>query len=155
MMALVAPVLTYTIDEVLDYAPAIVKGDMENVFDLVYEELPEVGEAFDDKLLVEARGKFSESIDKLKKEKLIKSTLELEIAGDVSKFEIKDAKNLEDWFMVSEIKTACEGEEVGSFEVDGMKFTVHKAQRAKCPRCWRFTSKNEEVACVRCNEVVA
>ena len=42
MMALVAPVLTYTIDEVLDYAPTIVKGDMESVFDLVYEALPDV-----------------------------------------------------------------------------------------------------------------
>jgi len=91
----------------------------------------------------------------LKKEKLIKSTLELEIAGDASKFAIKDAKNLEDWFMVSGIKSNCSGEQVGSFELDGMSFTVHKAELAKCPRCWRFTSENEEVACERCAEVVA
>jgi len=154
MMALVAPVLTYTIDEVLDYAPTIVKGDMENVFDLVYEALPEVGGTFDDSLLVEARGKFSESIDKLKKEKLIKSTLELEIAGDASKFEIKEAKNLEDWFMVSGIKASCGGEQVGTFEIEGAIFTVHKAEAAKCPRCWRFTSVDEEHACERCAEVV-
>jgi len=90
MMTMVAPVLTYTIDEILDYAPDIIKGDMESVFDLVYEELPIVGDSFDDKNLIEARAKFSESIDKLKKEKLIKSTLELEIAGDSSIFGIKE-----------------------------------------------------------------
>jgi isoleucyl-tRNA synthetase len=154
MMALVAPVLTYTIDEVLDYAPAIVKGDMESVFDLVYEELPDVGVVFEDKLLIEARAKFSESIDKLKKEKLIKSTLELEIVGDTSSFEIKDSKNLEDWFIVSALRSESSSEEVGAFELDGMKFTVHKAQKAKCPRCWRFTSDSEEEACERCAEVV-
>ena len=155
MMALVAPVLTYTIDEVLDYAPAIVKGDMESVFDLVYEELPEVEKPFEDKLLIEARGKFSESIDKLKKEKLIKSTLELEIIGDVSNFAIKDSKNLEDWFIVSAFREASSTEQVGAFEVDGMSFTVHKAQACKCPRCWRFTSVSEEEACERCAKVVS
>ena len=155
MMALVAPVLTYTVDEVLDYAPTIVKGDMESVFDLVYEALPKVEDVFEDTLLLEARAKFSESIDKLKKDKLIKSTLELEISGDSTSFSIKDSKNLEDWFMVSGIKSSCSGEEVGAFEVDGMKFTVHKAEASKCPRCWRFTSTSEEEACERCAKVVA
>jgi len=155
MMALVAPVLTYTIDEVLDYAPDILKGDIKSVFDLVYEELPAIEDSFDDKNLIEARAKFSESIDRLKKEKLIKSTLELEIAGDISIFGIKDSKNLADWFIVSDIQTLSNGEEVGSFEVDGIKFTVHKAQKAKCPRCWRYTSNSEDEACDRCKEVVA
>lgn len=155
MMGLVAPVLTYTCDEILDYAPAIFKGDMESVFDLVYEPVPKVEKAFDDTLLKEGRVKFSEAIDKLKKEKLIKATLELEIAGEVSIFPISEAKDLEDWFMVSALKPSCEGEQVASFEVDGKTFTVHKATSAKCPRCWRFTSTSEECACERCAKVVA
>jgi isoleucyl-tRNA synthetase len=154
MMALVAPVFAYTVDEVLDYAPAIVKGEMESVFDLVYEALPDVGETFDDALLVEARGKFSESIDKLKKEKIIKATLELEIVGDASLFPIENAKDLEDWFVVSAIKPSSTTEQLGSFEVDGKTFTVHRAEASKCPRCWRFTSTSEECACERCAEVV-
>jgi isoleucyl-tRNA synthetase len=155
MMGLVAPVLTYTCDEILDYAPAIFKGDMESVFDLVYEPVPKVAKPFDDTVLKEGRVKFSEAIDKLKKEKLIKATLELEIAGDVSIFPIAEAKDLEDWFMVSAIKASCEGEQVASFELDGKTFTVHKATAAKCPRCWRFTSTSEECACERCASVVA
>ena len=155
MMGLVAPVLTYTCDEILDYAPAIFKGDMESVFDLVYEPVPKVATAFDDTLLKEGRVKFSEAIDKLKKEKLIKATLELEIAGDASMFPISKSKDLEDWFMVSAFTASCEGEQVASFEVDEKTFTVHKATASKCPRCWRFTSTSEECACERCVTVVA
>ncbi|HIO95434.1 MAG TPA: isoleucine--tRNA ligase, partial [Campylobacterales bacterium] len=106
MLGLVAPVLTYTADEILDHAPAILKGDMESIFDLVYEEIPEVAPSFEDTLLLEARVRFSEDVDKLKKEKLMKSTLEVEIVGDVSKFAITDAKDLEDWFVVSGVKSS-------------------------------------------------
>ena len=155
MMALVAPVLTYTVDEVLDYAPSIVKGDMKSVFDLVYEELPDVDGIFDDKLLIEARGKFSEAIDRLKKEKTIKSTLEVEIVGDVSCFPLKDSKDLEDWFVVSALKSISSTEQLEEFEVDGKTFAIYRAEASKCPRCWRFTSTSEECACERCAEVVS
>lgn len=154
MLALIAPVLTYTADEILDYAPAIFKGDMKNVFDLVYTELPDVAECFDDTLLIDAREKFSEAVDKLKKEKLIKSTLEVEIAGDLSKFAIQDSKDLEDWFVVSGLGSSYDGEELSNFEVDGTTYTIHRAHMAKCPRCWRFASTDEETACPRCQEVV-
>jgi isoleucyl-tRNA synthetase len=155
MLGLVAPVLTYTVDEILEYAPALFKADMENVFDLVYVEVPKVEASFDDTVLLEARVKFSEAVDKLKKEKLMKSTLEVEIAGDMSKFTINDSKDLEDWFVVSAMKSSSEGEQVASFEVDGSTYTVHKATALKCPRCWRFTSSSEECACDRCAKVVA
>jgi len=155
MLGLVAPVITYTADEILEYAPAIFKGDMENVFDLLYEEVPEVASSFDDAILLEAREKFSEAIDSLKKEKVIKATLELEIAGERAMLPIADDKDLEDWFVVSSVKASSEGEQVASFEVEGKTFTVHKATAAKCPRCWRFTSRSEEELCERCAEVVA
>jgi isoleucyl-tRNA synthetase len=154
MLGLVAPVLTYTADEILEYAPALFKDGMENVFDLVYIEVPEVEASFDDTVLLEARVKFSEAVDKLKKEKLMKSTLEVEIAGDMSLFTINDSKDLEDWFVVSAMKASFEGEQVASFEVEGKIYTVHKATAAKCPRCWRFTSTSEDCACERCGKVV-
>jgi isoleucyl-tRNA synthetase len=155
MLGLVAPVITYTADEILEYAPAIFKEEMENVFDLVYEEVPEVAESFDDTILIEAREKFSEAIDSLKKEKIIKATLELEIAGERAMLPITEDKDLEDWFVVSAVKAESAGEQLASFEVEGKTFTVHKATAAKCPRCWRFTSASEETLCARCEEVVA
>ena len=154
MLALVAPVLTYTADEILDYAPAIFKGEMESVFDLVYEPIVEVESSFDDSSLIVAREKFYEAVDKLKKEKLIKSTLEVEIVGDIDSFDIKDSKDLEDWFVVSALNSTSSGEELGRFEIEDRSYTIHKATQAKCPRCWRYASVDEESACSRCSEVV-
>ncbi len=85
----------------------------------------------------------------------MKSTLEVEIAGDMSLFAINNAQDLEDWFVVSAMKASSAGEQVASFEVEGKTYTVHKATASKCPRCWRFTSTSEEWACERCAKVVA
>jgi len=154
MLGIIAPVLTYTADEILEYAPDLFKDGMENVFDLVYVPVPAIESSFDDSILLEARVKFSEAVDKLKKEKLMKSTLEVEIVGDMSLFTINDSKDLEDWFVVSAMKASSDTEQVASFELEGKTFTVHKASDGKCPRCWRFTSTSEESACDRCASVV-
>ena len=66
MLGLIAPVLTYTADEILDYAPAIFKGEMESIFDLVYESVPEVPEGFDDSSLMAVREVFYEEVDRLR-----------------------------------------------------------------------------------------
>jgi len=154
MLALIAPVLTYTADEILDYAPTIFKGDMESVFDLEYQAIPTVEKSFEDGLLIEARERFYEAVDKLKKEKIIKSTLEVEIIGDIDSFDIKDSKDLEDWFVVSALSTTTKAEELAKFEFDNKTYTIAKATKAKCPRCWRYASEDEESACGRCAEVV-
>jgi isoleucyl-tRNA synthetase len=85
----------------------------------------------------------------------MKSTLEVEIAGDMSQFAINDAKDLEDWFVVSAMSSNSQGEQVASFEVNGSTYTVHKASASKCPRCWRFTSSSDECTCERCSKEVA
>ncbi len=152
MLGLVAPVLTYTADEILEYAPAIFKGDMENIFDLVYEPLPAMEAPFDVMALMEIREGFYEAVDKLRKEKGIKATLELEIVGEIEGF--TSAKDMEDWFVVSAVKATSEGEKLAEFTVDGKTYSIHKATACKCPRCWKFVSTSEEEACVRCAEVV-
>ena len=153
MRGLVAPVLTYTADEILEYAPQIFKGDMENIFDLVYEPLPAMQAPFDFSEITEIREKFYEEVDKLKKEKIIKATLELELVGEINGF--SSDKDMEDWFVVSSVKAKSEGEKLASFEVEGKTYSIHKATAAKCPRCWKFTSHSEECTCERCAEVVA
>lgn len=155
MLALVAPVLTYTVDEILDYAPTILKGNMKSVFDLVYEEIPKIELTFDDAILIQARDRLSEIIDKLKKDKIIKSGLELEIIGDINTFHIKTTKDLEDWFIVSALRESSNREKLGSFELEGKIFSIHKAKNNKCPRCWRFVSDEVDEACGRCAEVIA
>ncbi len=61
MLVVLAPILTYTIDEVLEYAPKIVKGDAEDVFDLVKKEFINVESPFNDTNLLKARENFSEA----------------------------------------------------------------------------------------------
>ncbi len=154
MLSLIAPVLTYTADEVLEYAPAVLKRDRKNVFDLLYEPLPEIDGGFDDAVLIGAREAFFEEVDRLKKEKIIKSTLELVIAGDIKSFAIGDIKDLEDWFVVSGVTEASDGEEVGAFTVEDRRFILHRATAHKCPRCWRYTATEAEHVCARCAEVL-
>ncbi|WP_456433019.1 isoleucine--tRNA ligase [Nitratifractor sp.] len=154
MLALVAPTLTYTADEVLEYAPRVIKGEWKDVFDMVYEPLPRVEMPFDASLLEAAREAFYEEVDRLKKEKHIKSTLELEIAGPVERFPMESAKDLEDWFVVSALKPAGDGEELGAFVVDDLHFTIHRSAEHKCPRCWRYCAAEEGELCERCAEVL-
>jgi isoleucyl-tRNA synthetase len=124
------------------------------VFDLVYAPVVEVAESFDAGIMMATREAFAEEIDRLKKEKLIKSTMELEIAGDVDAFTISDSKDLEDWFVVSAVRASSEGEQIATFEAEGKQFTIHKATAHKCPRCWRFVSTAEDTICERCAKVV-
>lgn len=155
MLGLVAPVLTYTADEILEHAPDLFKGDMQNVFDLLYSDLPVVKPLADFQALYNARVKFFEEVDKLKKDKLIKSTLEVELVSDMSSFKLSDKKDLEDWFAVSGIKETSSKDLLSSFEVNGFTIFVHKASGLKCPRCWRFTSESDDCACARCSSVIS
>jgi len=154
LLALLAPVLTYTVDEVLEYAPKVIKEDNEDVFDLVYTPLEEVESSFDKSYMMEAREKFFEIVDSLKKDKVIKTTLELVIQTTSKKVHSLDGQDKEDWFMVSKVIHHDEDGELGSFEVDGDRFKILKAAKAKCPRCWKQRSKDEESLCARCQEVV-
>jgi len=115
MLGLIAPTLTYTADEIIEYAPKSLRGDMNSIFDLEYQELPEI-KSFDDGVLLEAREKFSEVIDRLKKDKIIKSTLEVKIVGDISIFPLQ-GRDLEDWFIVSAIESLSEQESLAEFSV--------------------------------------
>ncbi len=154
MLTFLAPVLTYTVDEILEYAPAVLKKEATDVFDLVYHALPDVESAFDEAYMVEAREKFFELVDGLKKEKKIKATLELAIKTDATSIEKLDPVDAQDWFTVSEVAKDLDGEEVASFEVEGDTFTILLSQKAKCPRCWKQNSTDEETLCQRCAKVV-
>ena len=155
LLALLAPVLTYTVDEVLEYAPAIIKKEAEDVFDLLYTPLEAVESNFDESYMTEAREKFFEIVDALKKEKKIKSTLELAIWTDSKKIATLDPTDAEDWFTVSDIGDSVTGEKIATFSVEGDTFTIMLSDKAKCPRCWKQKSDSEDMLCERCAKVTA
>ena len=91
----------------------------------------------------------------LKKEKIIKSTLELVISTESNVALAIDSVDAEDWFVVSSVSNAKVENELGSFEVDGDKFTIAKATAHKCPRCWKYQAESEDSTCQRCESVIA
>ncbi|EAK5830932.1 isoleucine--tRNA ligase [Campylobacter jejuni] len=150
LLNLLAPNLSYSVDEALEHANVLIKGDAKDVFDLSLTQDFDYDFGIDDTFLMSAREKFFEQIDILKKDKIIKSTLELNLNISFDKFPNEE---LADWFMVSQISN--ENEEIlAEFEVENEKFKITKASLCKCPRCWKLQSKDEETPCLRCEEVL-
>ncbi|MDD3343229.1 MAG: isoleucine--tRNA ligase [Sulfurospirillaceae bacterium] len=154
LMALMAPTLTYTIDEIMEYAPAILKGEAENVFDLVYTPLAAIDVPFDEAYMMEARERFFEIVDSLKKEKVIKSTLELVLQTTSTTILALPHVDAEDWFTVSKVISHDEANELGVFTIGEDNFKILKASKCKCPRCWKFRATSEDVLCHRCDEAL-
>ena len=154
LFSTLAPILTYTVDELLAYTPEVVKGDAKDVFDLVKFELPEVESNLNEEHLIAIKEKFAESIDTLKKDKVIKSTLELDIFTDSETLLDLPTVEAEDWLLVSALTQTKQENPIISFEVDGKTFEAYMAKDAKCPRCWKFKSENEESLCQRCDDVL-
>ena len=155
LLLLMAPILTYTADEIVEYAPAIIKGEAESIFDLVYEDIQTGASTFNAEYMVKAREGFGSVVDKLKKEKIIKSTLELVIHTESKVALEMNATDAEDWFVVSTVLEDKPYEEIlGSFKVDTDTFVISKATAHKCPRCWKFQATSAECTCKRCEEVV-
>lgn len=156
LLLLMAPILTYTADEIIEHAPRVVKGDAESIFDLVYEPLQVVNANFDAEYMDKAREGFGTVVDALKKEKVIKNTLELVIYTESKTALDMNKTDAEDWFVVSGVLKDQDKEDIlGSFKVGSDTFTIAKATEHKCPRCWKYQAKSVDAICKRCEEVVA
>ncbi|MGE4397037.1 MAG: class I tRNA ligase family protein, partial [Sulfurimonas sp.] len=154
LLGLIAPILTYTADEIVENAPAIIKGDREDIFDFVYESIEDVKSTFNIDYMFAARESFYEKVDALKKEKVIKNTLELVLYTESQSVLKMDKTEAEDWFVVSGVIEGETSAELGTFIVEGDTFIIAKATKAKCPRCWKYQSENEESTCPRCSKVL-
>ena len=155
LLLLMAPIITYTADEIIEHAPKIIKGDAKDIFDLTYESMPKIESSFDGEYMKQARYGFGSVVDALKKDKTIKSTLELILYTNSESVLKMDKTEAEDWFVVSGVNNEKSKEELAKFNVDTDEFIIYKATDAKCPRCWKFNSKNENSTCKRCQEVLS
>jgi len=150
-----APILTYTMDELLTYAPDFMKENCSDIFDYKKTELPFIENSINEEVLLAAKEKFSEIKDALSKEKTIKSTLELSIYTNCSDILALDEVEASDWFLVSSISNTKQDSEIlGTFSIDENIFEIYKANEYKCPRCWKFTATKEDCLCSRCDEVI-
>ncbi|MDD3476936.1 MAG: isoleucine--tRNA ligase [Sulfurimonas sp.] len=154
LLTLIAPILTYTADEIVEYLPEVIRVSKEDIFDFTHQNIEVAESGFNTEYMYAAREKFYEIVDGLKKEKIIKNTLELVIVTESKKIAEMDKTAAEDWFVVSGISHSPVTEELGKFEVDGTIFVIQKATDAKCPRCWKYQAKDETSTCARCSKVL-
>lgn len=149
---LLAPILTYTIDEVIEFAPNILKENLKNIFDLKkidleFLEKMTLDQDFEELNLL--RSKFGEIVDNLKKEKFVKSSLEINIySPDLN------CNFLDKWLIVSEVLAHKPEEILSHFEINGKNYFLSKTTKNKCPRCWRFLVDSEDSLCQRCEDVL-
>jgi isoleucyl-tRNA synthetase len=138
----------------LEYAPAIVRGSSEDIFDFQYVQIPEVSNNFEEEYMLEVKEKLNTIIDQLKKDKKIKNSLETvlysnsEIIHNIEKVEV------EDFLLISRIMKHDEDEKFATFKIGEDEFSVIPAGKFKCPRCWKHRAKSETELCPRCDEVM-
>ena len=154
LLPLIAPTLTYTIDEVMQFAPRIIKEGKEDVFDLTYKPIEFDDFLEFDEILIKSREKFFELIDALKKDKIIKSTLELVLQTSSNEILSNDILGVADWFMVSDVDTLQSEEALAEFKINDEIFRLVKSSKHKCPRCWKFNAKESDELCPRCAKVM-
>lgn len=164
LFGLLAPILTYTINEALNHTQskalleccgiAGIQDKATAVLEVLYQPLPCFeNPSLDFEKLLTLRSHFLEQIDNLKKESKIKSTLETDLIIPPKMAEFKEL-NL--WLMVSAVRSENENSNVlATFSFEGETYFVCKAKGHKCPRCWQFISMNENEPCVRCAGVLA
>ena len=154
LLPLSAPTLTYTIDEVMQFAPQIIKEGKEDAFDLTYKQIEFDDFLEFDEILIKSREKFFELIDALKKDKIIKSTLELVLQTSSNEILSNDILGVADWFMVSDVDTLQSDEALAEFKINDEIFRLVKSSKHKCPRCWKFNAKEPDELCPRCAKVM-
>ncbi|WP_297950287.1 isoleucine--tRNA ligase [uncultured Campylobacter sp.] len=154
LLPLIAPTLTYTIDEVMQFAPSIIKEGKEDAFDLIYKPIEFDDFLEFDEILIKSREKFFELIDALKKDKIIKSTLELVLQTSSNEILSNDILGVADWFMVSDVDTLQSQEALAEFKINDEIFRLVKSSKHKCPRCWKFNAKEPDELCPRCAKVM-
>ena len=156
LLSLVAPTLTYTVDEALNSATNVVKGNWSDVFSISEFKL-DFDFDIDASFLLASRELFNESIDKLKKDKIIKSTLELELVTDSRRIlalcdEFGD--DISDFYGVSAVVAKESNEVLCKFVCDEANFSTQKASAYKCPRCWKLNASKADGLCPRCEAVM-
>jgi len=165
---LIAPVLTFTAEEVWQFIPG--KKELESVH---LASWPQVQQEWMDKELIsrwekllEVRGEVYKVLEIARKEKIIGSFLEAAVnlyPRDPTLVQLLKSyrKDLPAIFIVSEVNLLPVKETDTIFrEVPDLKIGVRKAQGEKCIRCWNYSSTvgqniSHPQLCARCVKILA
>jgi isoleucyl-tRNA synthetase len=170
LVRLIAPVLTFTADEIWPYVPGVKEGS-----NIQIEEMPKVNPDWKDEVLSEkwdtllsVRAEVTKALEKARQDKLINHPLTAQVDlypnSELSDF-LKGIPNLAEIFIVSAVQLHEANEErpeaLSLNETsDGLGIVVSSAAGEKCERCWMFhteVGQNSEhpTLCPRCASVVS
>ena len=143
------PILPHTMEEVNKY----MKWNEESI---QLEDFPELTLNFDTdeilsdmSVLFDLRKKVLKALEDARNEGMIGKALEarvtLHVDSETEEVMRKVLDNAAQWFIVSQVVLASEGDEV----------VVSKAEGHVCPRCWNVTTaEHDDELCDRCEEVM-
>ena len=165
MTQLLAPILTFTAEEVWAALPA--RNGKEASVHLT--QFPQVNDQYFNadlgerwKAMIDAKAEISKAIEQARKEKVIGHSLDARVTiAAPEKMRSLFAQHLEDLralLIVSQLRLADEKDIVAPFksaEIEGLVAGVEKARGGKCERCWIYeesvgSDAKHPTVCGRC-----
>jgi isoleucyl-tRNA synthetase len=165
MMQLLAPILTFTAEEIWAALPSW-KGKDASIHTTQFPDVnakyvnAELGERW--KVMIDAKAEIAKAVEQSRKEKVIGHSLDARVSiaapekmRDLFKEHLEDLRAL---LIVSQLHLMDE-KEIGnpykSEEIKGLTIGVEKARGGKCERCWIYSEslggdKTHPTVCERC-----
>ena len=147
LVRIIAPVLSFTAEEIWERIPAGVKEE-ESVLLSKWVEFNESHKneelATKWKKIAEIRKEVNRKLEEARQTGLIGHSLDarvkLNITNDEYKFIFdKEANEIADIFIVSQVERVSE--EANNSEIEGISIYIEKADGEKCERCWKYDTK--------------
>lgn len=160
MTLYLAPVISFTAEEIWGYMPRSEKDDAESVF---FNKLPEKSGVSADEEFMEKWEKIDElrdivnkALEEARGQKLIGKSLEAKVTLNCGRDWYEFAKSVENDLVAAFIVSAVSEEKS---EFDGVDVKVEVAPGEKCERCWTHSDTVGKCAehptlCARCAEIV-
>lgn len=160
MTLYLAPVISFTAEEIWGYMPRSEKDDAESVF---FNKLPEKSGVSADEEFMEKWEKIDElrdivnkALEEARGQKLIGKSLEAKVTLNCGRDWYDFAKSVESDLVSAFIVSAVD---VEKSEFDGVNVKVEVAPGEKCERCWTHSDTVGKCAehptlCARCAEIV-
>lgn len=160
MTLYLAPVISFTAEEIWGYMPRSEKDDAESVF---FNKLPEKSGISADEEFMEKWEKIDElrdivnkALEEARGQKLIGKSLEAKVTLNCGRDWYEFAKSVENDLVAAFIVSAVS---VEKSEFDGVDVKVEVAPGEKCERCWTHSDTVGKCAehptlCARCAEIV-
>ena len=165
MMQLLAPILTFTAEEIWATLPSW-KDKEASIHMTQFPEVnttyvnAELGERW--KVMIDAKAEIAKAVEQARKEKIIGHSLDARISlappGEMRGLFKEHLEDLRALLIVSQLQLVDEKEISNPYkseEIKGLTIGVEKARGDKCERCWIYSesvgsNKQHPVVCDRC-----